>query len=294
MIQATKKSATGFLNILKDSNTGYSLGGDNFHGVTKGSLIQLEGDSSFVAISNNTRKDFCFKFEKVEDKKLLIKQDIQAKLAVGDFVSIKIPRFEALGLSGLIERGKGYNVGDIVQISEGNPTLDVVTNKLNDTSLEVISVDENGAIIKLRLKSKGEYYEPPQEECWLEGGEGQGARISLDFQESIEKKKVEKQIVKIERSPSFTFITLDTNFSFEIEKSELEFGKWEVTLSSNHFQQDGVYGYSLLSKFSPNLNFPLLPENALDPISIYNRTILQLDKQIYDLKQQIDWLKSKI
>jgi hypothetical protein len=294
MIQATKKSATGFLNILKDSNTGYSLGGDNFHGVTKGSLIQLEGDSSFVAISNNTRKDFCFKFEKVEDKKLLIKQDIQAKLAVGDFVSIKIPRFEALGLSGLIERGKGYNVGDIVQISEGNPTLDVVTNKLNDTSLEVISVDENGAIIKLRLKSKGEYYEPPQEECWLEGGEGQGARISLDFQESIEKKKVEKQIVKIERSPSFTFITLDTNFSFEIEKSELEFGKWEVTLSSNHFQQDGVYGYSLLSKFTPNLNFPLLPENALDPISIYNRTILQLDKQIYDLKQQIDWLKSKI
>lgn len=294
MIQATKKSATGFLNILKDSNTGYSLGGDNFHGVRKGSLIQLEGDSSFVAISNNTRKDFCFKFEKVEDKKLLIKQDIQAKLAVGDFVSIKIPRFEALGLSGLIERGKGYNVGDIVQISEGNPTLDVVTNKLNDTSLEVISVDENGAIIKLRLKSKGEYYEPPQEECWLEGGEGQGARISLDFQESIEKKKVEKQIVKIERSPSFTFITLDTNFSFEIEKSELEFGKWEVTLSSNHFQQDGVYGYSLLSKFTPNLNFPLLPENALDPISIYNRTILQLDKQIYDLKQQIDWLKSKI
>tara|TARA_R110002167_G_scaffold4621_8_gene21788 strand:- start:770 stop:1654 length:885 start_codon:yes stop_codon:yes gene_type:complete len=294
MIQATKKSATGFLNILKDSNTGYSLGGDNFHGVRKGSLIQLEGDPSFVAISNNTRKDFCFKFEKVEDKKLLIKQDIQAKLAVGDFVSIKIPRFEALGLSGLIERGKGYNVGDIVQISEGNPTLDVVTNKLNDTSLEVISVDENGAIIKLRLKSKGEYYEPPQEECWLEGGEGQGARISLDFQESIEKKKVEKQIVKIERSPSFTFITLDTNFSFEIEKSELEFGKWEVTLSSNHFQQDGVYGYSLLSKFSPNLNFPLLPENALDPISIYNRTILQLDKQIYDLKQQIDWLKSKI
>ena len=201
MIQATKKSATGFLNILKDSNTGYSLGGDNFHGVRKGSLIQLEGDPSFVAISNNTRKDFCFKFEKVEDKKLLIKQDIQAKLAVGDFVSIKIPRFEALGLSGLIERGKGYNVGDIVQISEGNPTLDVVTNKLNDTSLEVISVDENGAIIKLRLKSKGEYYEPPQEECWLEGGEGQGARISLDFQESIEKKKVEKQIVKIERSP---------------------------------------------------------------------------------------------
>jgi|TARA_R110000823_G_scaffold291675_2_gene410079 hypothetical protein len=294
MIQATKKSATGFLNILKDSNTGYSLGGDNFHGVRKGSLIQLEGDPSFVAISNNTRKDFCFKFEKVEDKKLLIKQDIQAKLAVGDFVSIKIPRFEALGLSGLIERGKGYNVGDIVQISEGNPTLDVVTNKLNDTSLEVISVDENGAIIKLRLKSKGEYYEPPQEECWLEGGEGQGARISLDFQESIEKKKVEKQIVKIERSPSFTFITLDTNFSFEIEKSELEFGKWEVTLSSNHFQQDGVYGYSLLSKFTPNLNFPLLPENALDPISIYNRTILQLDKQIYDLKQQIDWLKSKI
>jgi len=294
MIQATKKSATGFLNILKDSNTGYSLGGDNFHGVRKGSLIQLEGDPSFVAISNNTRKDFCFKFEKVEDKKLLIKQDIQAKLAVGDFVSIKIPRFEALGLSGLIERGEGYNVGDIVQISEGNPTLDVVTNKLNDTSLEVISVDENGAIIKLRLKSKGEYYEPPQEECWLEGGEGQGARISLDFQESIEKKKVEKQIVKIERSPSFTFITLDTNFSFEIEKSELEFGKWEVTLSSNHFQQDGVYGYSLLSKFSPNLNFPLLPENALDPISIYNRTILQLDKQIYDLKQQIDWLKSKI
>mgnify|MGYP006408283063 FL=1 len=181
-----------------------------------------------------------------------------------------------------------------MQISEGNPTLDVVTNKLNDTSLEVISVDENGAIIKLRLKSKGEYYEPPQEECWLEGGEGQGARISLDFQESIEKKKVEKQIVKIERSPSFTFITLDTNFSFEIEKSELEFGKWEVTLSSNHFQQDGVYGYSLLSKFTPNLNFPLLPENALDPISIYNRTILQLDKQIYDLKQQIDWLKSKI
>jgi hypothetical protein len=294
MIQATKKSATGFLNILKDSNTGYSLGGDNFHGVRKGSLIQLEGDPSFVAISNNTRKDFCFKFEKVEDKKLLIKQDIQAKLAVGDFVSIKIPRFEALGLSGLIERGEGYNVGDIVQISEGNPTLDVVTNKLNDTSLEVISVDENGAIIKLRLKSKGEYYEPPQEECWLEGGEGQGARISLDFQESIEKKKVEKQIVKIERSPSFTFITLDTNFSFEIEKSELEFGKWEVTLSSNHFQQDGVYGYSLLSKFTPNLNFPLLPENALDPISIYNRTILQLDKQIYDLKQQIDWLKSKI
>jgi len=294
MIQATKKNATGFLNILKDSNVGYSLGSDNFHGIRKGSLIQLEGDPSFVTISNSTRKDFCFKFEKVEDKKLLIKQDIQAKLAVGDFVSIKIPRFEALGLSGLIERGEKYNVGDIVQISEGNPTLDVVTNKLNDTSFEVAAVDENGAIIKLRLKSKGEYYEAPQEECWLEGGEGQGARISLDFQECIEKKKVEKQIVKIERSPSFTFVTLDTNFAYEIEKSELEFGKWEITLSANHFQKDGVYGYSLLSNFTPNLNFPLLPENTLDPISIYNRTILQLDKQMYDLKQQIDWLKSKI
>jgi hypothetical protein len=294
MIQGSKKTATGFLHILKETNVAYSLGNDNFHGIRKGSLIQLEGDPSFITVSDNQRKNFCFKFERIEDDKLLIKQDIEARLSVGDFISINVPRFEALGLSGLIEKGKGYNVGDVLQVSDGHPTLDVVNNKANNTSFEVGSVDDTGAILKLRIKSKGEYYQPPEEECWLEGGEGEGAKISLDFEECSEKKKIEKQVVKIERTPSFTIITIDKKFVDFVKNSTLEFGKWEVKLSANHFQEDGVYGYSLITNFTPNLNFALLPENALNAVSIYNRTMMQLDSQIHDLKQQIDWLKSKI
>jgi hypothetical protein len=137
MIQGSKKTATGFLHILKETNVAYSLGNDNFHGIRKGSLIQLEGDPSFITVSDNERKNFCFKFERIEDDKLLIKQDIEARLSVGDFISINVPRFEALGLSGLIEKGKGYNVGDVLQVSDGHPTLDVVNNKANNTSFEV-------------------------------------------------------------------------------------------------------------------------------------------------------------
>lgn len=295
MITTTKKSSKGVINLKKDSNVAYSIGSDNFHGIKGDSMMQIDGSSSFINVSEAGLKKFKFNFEKIEDKKILIKQDIENKLSVGDFITINLIKYEALGLSSIEEKGSNYLVGDILQVSDGEPTIDTVTNLSNCTSFEVTSTDENGGIKKLKLKSKGEYSKvPDQEQLFLKGGSGSNACITLDFEECSEKKQQERQIVEIERTPSFTFFILDQPISRFLIKSNFEFSKWQVIMAANFTKEDGVYHYSLVNNFSPNLKLPLMNENIQNPISVYNSVILQLDSHIKDLKEQVDWIKSKI
>lgn len=295
MITATKKSPKGLLCLKKDSNIAYSVGSDNLLGMREGSMMQIDNQSSFVNVSDVQLKNFKFNFEKTEDKKLLIKQDIQNKLSIGDFITINLIKYEALGLSSIEQKGSDYLVGDIVQISDGEPTIDTVTNLANCASFEVTATNEVGGIKKLKLKSKGEYSQVPKQELLqLQGGSGENAVITLDFEECSEKKQEERQVVDIQRTPSFTFFVLDQSISRFLNKSSFEFKKWQVTLAANFTKEDGAYSYSLINKFSPNLKLPLMNENIQNPTAVYNSIILQLDSQIKDMKEQIDWIKSKL
>lgn len=271
------------------------MGSDNLLGMREGSMMQIDNQSSFVNVSDVQLKNFKFNFEKTEDKKLLIKQDIQNKLSIGDFITINLIKYEALGLSSIEQKGSDYLVGDIVQISDGEPTIDTVTNLANCTSFEVTATNEVGGIKKLKLKSKGEYSQVPKQELLqLQGGSGENAVITLDFEECSEKKQQERQVVDIQRTPSFTFFVLDQSISRFLNKSSFEFKKWQVTLAANFTKEDGAYSYSLINKFSPNLKLPLMNENIQNPTAVYNSIILQLDSQIKDMKEQIDWIKSKL
>lgn len=295
MITATKKSPKGLLYLKKDSNIAYSLGSDNLLGMREGSMMQIGDQSSFTNVSDVQLKNFKFNFEKTEDKKLLIRQDIENKLSIGDFITINFIKYEALGLSSIEQKGLGYLIGDIVQISDGEPTINTSTNLANCTSFEVTAIDEVGGIKKLKLKSKGEYSQVPKQEVLkLYGGSGENAAVTLDFEECNEKKQEERQIVDIQRAPTFTFFVLDQAVSRFLSKSSFEFKKWQVTLAANFTKEDGTYSYSLINKFSPNLKLPLMNENVENPIAVYNSIILQLDSQIKDMKEQIDWIKSKL
>ena len=128
----------------------------------------------------------------------------------------------------------------------------------------------------------------------MQGGSGENAVITLDFEECSEKKQQERQVVDIQRTPSFTFFVLDQSISRFLNKSSFEFKKWQVTLAANFTKEDGAYSYSLINKFSPNLKHPLMNENIQNPTAVYNSIILQLDSQIKDMKEQIDWIKSKL
>jgi hypothetical protein len=296
MIKATSKSQDGALSILRNTNIAYSVGDSMFVGLGKGVLIQLEGHEAFVHISSVTRQDLSFRFSRVNQQKVSVRGDTGAKLSVSDCVEISIPAFEALGLSELIERGSGYTKGDLLIVQNGSPSKNVRDNKLNNAAFEVIDTDENGGIKRIRVKEKGEYYVAPAEDCELSGGSGKGARISIDFEEKAEKKFEERQIIKVERTPAFTFIEFDAPFNSLIKEGQIMAKKWKMTLSSNYpSDNDGIQiKYNCIKNFTPKLGLPLIPPNSPSAIPLYNNTVLQLDQQLSDMKDEIKWLKEKI
>lgn len=294
MIAAEKKNKSGILSILPSSNEAYSVGESSFMGIGRGSLLQIDGFTDLVTVSSCDKKEFYFKFSKKNDYEIVLNRDVGAVLSQGDYLSILSSTYETLGLSDFIDRGSGYKEGDLLEIKSGKPTKNISTNLINNAVFEVKETTESGAVKKLKVHSKGEYVEPPEEECELFGGNGFGIKISLFFEEKNEKRLIERQIKEINRTPIETYISLDSPLYDCSKNGEFKISKWKAILNTNYF---GAKGFSLKFRTCDNvteyLKLPLLPPNAHNAEAVYNKVITQLDKKIEELENRIKLLESR-
>ena len=296
MVKTFKKGQEGYLSILKNTNEAYSIGGYSFSNIKNGSLIQLNGQPTFCNVVSSKPMDLHFKFEKIENDKILVRGNTGAQITVGDFILVSIRTYEVFGLSGILSKGKGYVIGDVLEIRSGDPKRNVQTNKLHNASFEVKEIDDSGGIKKIRVLDRGIYFKAPQEDCVLEGGAGAEAIISVDFEEQSERLTIDRQVKSLERSVSLTKIQLDIPIASIVKSAEFKINKWKMVLSSNYVGEEDAFcfGYLIIGDFTANMGYPLIPANATSPSAIYNETLIKMDKEIHDLREQIDWLKSKV
>ena len=289
-----KKKYGGLVSVEKGANIAYSVGdAGSWVTIKNGSLLQIEDQQEFYPIVETQSESLEFNFEKSENNKILIKNNIVG-LNENDTLFIDIKEYQFFTLTGIVSGGSGYQENDILEIQSGHPFIDVNTNSSCRTSFKVISVDENGTIVKLRPIEKGKYinnvFGPS---LILSGGSGFGAEISAEFELSGKSASFEKNIIQVERSPSFTFITFSTPLPSYVTSGSFKFSKWKMTLASPYLGKSAKSAsYSIVRDFTPHNGYPLMAIDSTSPEAIYNESMIKLDKKIQELEQRIAKLEN--
>lgn len=289
-----KKSYGGLISAEKGSNVVYSVGDAGAWSTVKnGSLLQVEDHQEFYPIIETQSESLEFKFEKTENNKILIKNNISS-LNENDSLFIDIKEYQFFTLTGVVSGGSGYQENDTLEIQDGHPFIDVNTNTSCRTSFKVVAVDENGAVVKLRPIEKGKYINNIfGASLKLVGGSGNGAEISAEFELSGKSTFFEKNIVKIERSPSFTFLSFSTPLPNYVTSGFFKFDKWKMILASPYLGRSSkAMPYSIVRDFTPNYSYPLMTIGSTSPEVIYNDSMIKLDKKIQELEQKIIQLEN--
>ena len=288
-----KKNYGGLILIDNGSSVAYSLGDVSWASIKPGSLLQVENQQEFYSIVDVQSESLELNFEKSENNKILVKKNIHS-INETDTIFIEIKEYQFFTITGIPSGGKDYKEEDILEIQGGHPFIDSSSNKAALASFKVISVDQDGAILKLRPLDKGRYISNQFDSLIkLNGGSGCGAEISAEFELTGKSISFEKNIINLEKSPSFTFMTFSTPLPDYITTGSFKFSKWKMILGNPFLGRSSKSAsYSIIRDFTPHYGIPLLALDSTSPESIYNNAMIKLDKKIRELDERIAKLES--
>lgn len=287
-----KKGYGGAISVKENSNVVYSVGLNSWQTIRPGSLLQVEKDTNFYKIARVETENVETSFEKANNKFLV--KNVLDQLSENDAVHIYAKQYQVGSITSISSNGKGYKEEDELAMEGGSPILDVSSNLYEKARFKIIEVDENGGIRKIKPIYKGKYLSPKNSISFkLTGGSGFDAELTLDFEIIGSGIEIERIIKSIERSATFSFITLKDSLPENITNGFIKFSKSKMILETNYLGRSvSSAGYSIIKDFTPIYGFPLMAEDSLVPEFVYNEAMLKMDAKIAELEKKIQNLRS--
>lgn len=281
------------LNINRDSNTLVSHSESDWSFLRPGDLVTIDDDKIFYEIASRENLFFIQSFDKINDTQIVINGNYEYLFIPDDVINISYKEYELLTIKEILNKGNGYKVNDILNLTGGEVSINVTDNSSQSTLLKVEAVDSHGGITKFSIANRGNYTIFPDKINDLYGGHGQECKISVEDRITESRKMLERQIESVKENESNTIITLNYSLSNSIINGKISCNKWKAYLSANYTGETKRNAeYHVTRDHTPYLKLPLVLKNSGKLEEYYNYTIKKIDQELARQAEEIRKLKS--
>lgn len=281
------------VNVEYNSNTVVSHCDSNWSNIKNNSLISIDNDGIFYTIgkieSLNLIEDFT-----LDNNKMVINGNYENIFMIDDTVNISYKEYELLTIKSIVNKGINYKINDVLTLSGGLLSLDIINNKSEITTFRVEEIDINGGINKLKILNKGIYIKFPEKENILSGGNGENCKISIEDKLINNRNIIERQVISADIHNGNTYIELNYKLPDNIINGKLSINKYIAKLTSNYIGKDKKnVGYSIIRDYTPEIELPLVIKGTNKMEESYNFSMIRIDKELQEIKKLIKVLQSK-
>ena len=260
---ATKKHFGYTGSIQKDTNRLIASSQANWGALEEGSFIIFEDDQDFYKVINKENYFYIKDFDKVEQDKIFIHENVGIKLSLNDSIKLTFKEYELSSIN-IKNPGHGFNVGDILTIQGGEIKKDLIEDANIPSEIRVQEVGDDGEILEVEIISNSLYLSPPEETLQ----EFKSCALDLNFSMSDKRTIETRSISNLLYSEEGTVIVLNHPLppnskhgkisSFRCVESKLKFELviiLALTQPALFVNQSGISKFVELSKYFSPLTF---------------------------------------
>lgn len=277
-------------SIRENSNRVVSSSKCNWSGAKTGCYFRFKNDGVIYNVKKASSFSVFYPFELISNKTIKINTDIGINLSIGDELLIVYKEYELVTVFEILNKGKGYRVGDRLKLDSELPVIDISTGITEYSVLEVLETDSDGGILKINISTKGKYLKSPENELNCVGGSGKNGRFSVVFKEINTSQIIEREIEHIDYNVP-CIIYLNSILPQGVTFGKISVNKWELFLSSTVDKNILNGQYEIIQDYTSHLSLPLLLPNSLSKEPLLNKSLTIIDEEIRLLKAEIEKLK---
>jgi hypothetical protein len=249
-------------------------------------------------VSNSIEFFYIKDFETEDGLNLEVGEDIGINLMTNDVLTITYKEYKAINVSSIVEAGEGHAEGDVLVCQNGELSVDVNNNSSSPISLRIDEVSEVGAIKSVTILESGRYLICPEESIF-HGEKGNKAKIALIIELVNERLTSEREISNTSLSNGKSNIKLNYKLPVGVKKGKLSVKKRELLLNAPYTNDSKTEKICNITRdFTEHSGYPVVSpssQSALMNLEVaYNDLVVKLDKQIFELQDEIKELKYQV
>ena len=269
------------------------------HYIKPGCYLKFNNASDHYLISKDEDVMFILDFEFYGKGALFVKGDEAYNLVIGDEMDITFKQYKLNPNIVINNGGSGYVVGDVIQVNEGLPIEDPITNEKQIGKIRVTSTSEAGEVLSFEIISFGLYMDTPNEKMlfhWApSGGSGTNLELNVLFDTLNNRSVLQREAADFQKRDEGYIVYLNMELPSHVRSGKLSVKKKILSLSTNYISSTSLSEtFLLIVDFSENYGFPMLVENSLSLAFVYNRGINMVDTRIKALERRIEELEKKL
>lgn len=282
------KNFSHSINIDNNSNLIVSHTESDWAAMRNNSLVSIDNDGHFYTIGKIDKLNFIIDFAVDDKNNLVIPGLFEHYFLKDDVLTISYKEHELLTIKSIINKGRGYKNGDILNCSGGELSVRIFDNYKSATTFQVEETDGDGGVLKLKTLNKGIYIIPPEINNTLTGGNGSGLQILFGYTTLNNRTMIEREVISAQNQDSYTIIQISDRLPIGITSGKISMNKYLGYITSNYVGKTKRNAkYSILRDRTPHLGLPLLAKNSPKTEEFFNYTLLELDKKIKELEDRL-------
>jgi hypothetical protein len=279
------KFVGSYIAVLNNTNRVIGSSDSDWSGIRNGDLIQIGSNPNFYTILSVNDCLFHSDFEVLSSNTIKLKNNSKINILELDNIVLNYNEYELFTIFKLINRGCGYQVGDIVTVRGGFPKIDHSIDKRDQTLLKITDVNDKGEVQFLTIENEGHYISPPDKIGYTDGGHGDGLAIELDYSKIEKIYSIEREVSKIYEDGR---IVLSVPLIAGLKEGFIDIKKWELNLNIPYIGENLYHSrYDIIRDFTPHLRLPLSTNNLTALQLSYNKAISILDSKIKELDDKL-------
>lgn len=275
------------VSIKNNSNKVVSSSEEKFIGIRQNSLIKIGNDNNLYTIKEKNNYFLIKNFSVFNAKTIVIEDDV-SDIQLEDVLQISYKEYELTSIFDIVDGGTNYNTNEPPAIEGGICDMDIISGTTNPSILDIKETDGNGKILVVGIKNKGKYIEPPQNPVYIISNNGSGAKFDLRYDECSDRTILERTVTNINKKDGKTYLSLNYSLPLNLKQGKFSVEKHYLILSTNYSGEDIINGeYKIFQDYTPSSNIPLMTNNSLSQVVIFNRAMQIIDSEIKSIKDKL-------
>ena len=255
--------------------------------VRNGAFVKMGENQIFYRVEKGEKITIKKKFTTRENK-LILKGNLEFKIAPADTLQIFITEQEAVGYSNISPHDYNYKIGEKIY-AQGGITSSSRENITGEYAcFEVTKLNANNQVLGMSLVSGGTYLVPPSNPVTLMNEDGAVFQVEIEFDISPNTFSVEREVSLVEGSSNETEITIIYDLPDGCTEGELLLTKKIIHIdrpyNNESFETEPC---QITFDYSPINGIPLLPPNPVDPATSYNKGVEIIDSKLQEMEKRI-------
>ena len=257
-----------------------------------GLLISIGDDNHFYTVGKIEDINFITDFT-YENNRLVIPGHYEDIFILDDIVTVSYKEYEIFIVKSILNGGNGYSVGDILTYTDSGLSVNVFDNSQQPATFKVESIGPSGEVTSLSLQNKGKYIRQLSS-INLKGGRGSDCSIEVLSNVIVNRAMIEKQIESAREIDGNTILEINYILPIGVKEGKISLSKKKVFLTGAYVGNTKRNTHFHINRdYTPNLKLPLLVKNSNKHEENLNHSLLEIDKIISKLLQDIEELKKK-